>query len=209
MPKRSRRSRAFPCSPSCRTAPHPRTWRRCWPTSGCDPPPSGCRSEEGGLRLDQLLEGRPRVHPGDVARQLRPALRIDRVARMPEVDELGRDPDVADREALADDRVARRELALEVVEEGRQLLLDDLLAGGFVGRAIGEARRHDLADEGRSVGAVDGSHALPSLPILVLGWTLRVNGGRPRPPARPGGRPSAARPARSRASGSPRTPAPR
>src|SRR5215475_1967914 len=100
--------------------------RNCQRTGGSEPAMLRVRAEHRTLFLDERLERRPLVHGRDEARELRPALRIDADAGVAEVHELRRDADVGDREALPYERVAVAELALEIVEERRQLLVDRL-----------------------------------------------------------------------------------
>src|SRR4029077_12856672 len=104
-------------------------------------------AERRAFLLDQALDRRAGEHVVDVALELRPALPIDVEARVAQVDELGAERDVGDREAGTrnDRRVA--ELAREVVEQRRQVLLDRLLHHRLVGRLIEETRLDDLLEE--------------------------------------------------------------
>src|SRR4029077_14759963 len=95
----------------------------------------------------QGLERRPLVDARDPARQLRPALRVRAEATVPEVHELCSDPGVGDRERLADEERAAAELALEVVEERRQLLVDRLLDRRLVAGLVQESRGNELLEE--------------------------------------------------------------
>src|SRR5262249_34184825 len=119
--------------------------RRCRSATADRSPLLGQR-EEGVVLRDQLLERRPRVHPLDVGGELGPALGVRPVARLVEVRELGGDADVGDREALADEPVPG-ELALEVREQGRGLVLPGLLDLGRIERLAEEARTDDLLEE--------------------------------------------------------------
>src|SRR5580765_4245534 len=128
--------------------------RNCQRTGGSEPAMLRVRAEHRPLFLDERLERRPLMHGRDEARELRPPLRIDAHAGVTKVHEVRRDADVGDREALADERVAVAQLALEIVEERRQLLVDRLLHGGLVRLLVEEARRDDAREEDLRAGDV-------------------------------------------------------
>src|SRR5206468_1289576 len=114
------------------------------------------------LFRDERSERRPLVHRSDVAGELRPARRIDAEAGVAEIHELGRDPDVADRELPADDERAGAELALEVVEDRRGVGERPLAVAerGYL------AERADLPELGRDV---DRNHVLALVRDALLG----------------------------------------
>src|SRR5262249_55117481 len=85
-------------------------------------------------------------------RHLRPALRVDALAGVEQVDEHARHRDVADRELLAHEIRSVAELSLQVVEARRKLLVDDLLDRRLVGLLahellLDDARKEDLGSE--------------------------------------------------------------
>src|SRR5262245_2890976 len=104
-------------------------------------------AEEAALLRDDGRERRPLVVRRDELRELGPALGIDLLAGVMQVDEHARDGDVADRQAITDEVGTVAELALEIVQAWRQVLVDRLLDRGLVGLLAHELLADDAREE--------------------------------------------------------------
>src|SRR5262249_41212548 len=110
------------------------------------------QTEEAALLRDERRERASLVLRRHVPRDLRPALRVDALAGVEQVDEHARHRDVADRELLTYEILSVAELPLQVVEARRKLLVDDLLDRRLVGLLahellLDDARKKDLGSK--------------------------------------------------------------
>src|SRR5262245_32860885 len=108
---------------------------------------ASAEAEETALLLDDRRERRPLVVRGDELREPGPALGVDLLAGVVQVDEHARDRDVADRQAVAHQVGTVAELAFEVVEPRGQVLIDRLLDHRLVGLLAHELLADDAREE--------------------------------------------------------------